>query len=185
VQTTSTEGASQTCLVIIDMQRDVVRDCFDRDGVLRRTGSLIARARSAGVPVVFVQHEDEDLPAGARGWEFADEVAPLPGETVVGKTYRDAFAETSFAQILTELAATRLVLAGTQSDYCVSATMQRAAEEGYDVVLVSDCHSTWDDSFDGTPFSGEEIVAHTNRRMGGLRYPGVSCGLATHDDVVL
>jgi len=176
---------TRTGLLIIDLQRDVVAECFDRDGVLERTAALIARARAAQVPVVFIQHQDEDLPPGSHGWEFDDTVAPRSGETVVAKTYRDAFAETVLSQTLSKLGVSRLVLAGTQSDYCVSATMQRAAAEGYDVVLALDCHSTWDDTFAGVGYSGEQIVANTNRRMSSLRYPGVSCTIASHDQIEL
>ncbi|MCW2526391.1 MAG: cysteine hydrolase [Pseudonocardiales bacterium] len=178
-------AGARTCLLIVDLQRDVVRDCFDRDGVLSRSRTLLDRARAARTPVVFIQHEDPDLLAGSTGWKFADEVAPHPGEPVVAKTYRDAFADTQLARVLAELAVTRLVIVGAQSDYCVSTTMQRAAEEGFDVVLVSDCHTTWDDEFGGVTFTGEQIVAHTNRRMGGLRYPAVSCGIAEHGSVEL
>ena len=44
-----------TALLVIDLQRGVVQGCFDADNVLGRTAQLIERARSTGVPVVWVQ----------------------------------------------------------------------------------------------------------------------------------
>lgn len=120
---------TRTGLLIIDLQRDVVAGCFDRDGVLERTAALIARARTAQVPVVFIQHEDEDLPPGSHGGSSTTLSRRGRGETVVAKTYRDAFA--------------------------------------------------------GVGYSGEQIVANTNRRMSSLRNPGVSCTIASHDQVEL
>ncbi|WP_084757028.1 isochorismatase family protein [Micromonospora cremea] len=77
--------------------------------------------------------------------------------------------------------ADHLVVAGAASDYCLRTTMQRAAADGYDVTLVRDCHTTEDSEFDGVQVTGEQIVAHTNMYMKGLRYPGQTFGIASHD----
>jgi nicotinamidase-related amidase len=178
-------GAGGTCLLVIDLQVAVVLGCYDSDGVLARTAALAKRARATGTPVVFVQHEEPGLEHGTAGWRFAETVAPLAGEPVVEKRHRDAFADTTLASVLAEWGVGRLVVAGAQSDYCVRATTQRAAIEGYDVVLVSDCHTTKDAEFDGVRISGEQIVAHTNLYMSGLTYPGQRIAIDTHDRVDL
>ncbi|MDM7888920.1 isochorismatase family protein [Curtobacterium sp. RHCJP20] len=41
-----------SALLVIDLQRGVVRDCFDAEGVLTRTARLVGRARTSGVRVV-------------------------------------------------------------------------------------------------------------------------------------
>lgn len=81
--------------------------------------------------------------------------------------------------------ATRLVVAGAQSDFCVRTTTQRAAAEGYDVTLVRDAHTTVDTIADGVRITGEQIVAHTNMYFAGLRYPGQEFAVARHDEVAL
>ena len=48
------EGRSTTALLVIDLQNDVVASCFDAAAVLARTRALIARARAAGAPVIYV-----------------------------------------------------------------------------------------------------------------------------------
>jgi nicotinamidase-related amidase len=176
-------GRSSTAVLIIDMQVDVVEGCHDRDGVLRRTAALAERARTEGAPIIWVQHDDEGVAYGSDGWQIAAPLAPLDSEEVVFKKYRDSFVETNLPTLLRKLGTTRLVIAGAQSDYCVRTTAARAAADGYDVVLVRDCHTTMDSEFDGVAVSGEQVVAHTNQYFSGFRYPGQSIGLATHDSV--
>ncbi|MGA7206493.1 MAG: isochorismatase family protein [Specibacter sp.] len=176
---------TKTAVVVIDLQKDVVAHCWDRDGVLARTNALIARARAARVPVVFVQHEEAGMPRHSPGWELADSLDAQPGDVRVFKRYRDSFAETTLETELERLDVGRLVLAGAQSDYCVRSTAHRAAIDGYAFTLVSDCHTTEDAEFAGVGITGEQIVAHTNLYFSSLDYPERSFGIATHDAVAL
>lgn len=174
-----------TALLVIDLQADVVAGCLDAEGVLARTWTLVSRARAEDVPVVFVQHQDEDLTPGSTGWQLARPLQPRGGEPVIGKRYRDSFAQTELRQVLDRRGVRRLVVAGAQTEYCVRTTIQRAAVEGYHVVLVSDAHTTEDSEFDGIRIGAEQIIAHTNRYVAGLRYPGLQFGIAPHDRVEL
>lgn len=158
-------------LLVIDLQKGVLPGCWDADGVVARAAGLVDRARAAGTPVVWVQHEADDLPAGSDEWAFADGLDPATGEPVVHKRYRDAFADTDLDEVLEGLDAARLVVAGAQSDYCIRTTTQSAAVRGYDVTLVEDAHTTTDAEWDDVEITGRQIVAHTNRYFSGLRYP--------------
>lgn len=160
-----------TALVVIDLQVGVVVGCHDADAVLGRTAALVDRARTAGVPVVWVQDE-QDFPFGTDAWRLAPPLTRRDDEPLVRKTYRDAFADTDLRALLDARGIDRLVVVGAQSDYCVRTTTQRAAADGYDVTLVGDAHTTTDTEWDGVPISGAQIVAHTNRYFQGLRYPG-------------
>lgn len=182
---TRAAGASATVVLAIDLQVGVLEGCFDAGGVVARAGSLVERARREGVPVVWVYHEEAEMPCGSPAWQLAPGLASRSGEAVVRKTCCDAFAGTSLRMVLDGLGANRLVLAGAQSDYCILATAQRAAIEGYAIVLVSDAHTTGDAAFGGVAVSGKQVVAHTNRSFGGLGRPGVAAILATHDTVSL
>lgn len=174
-----------TALLVIDLQVGVLEGCFDADGVVARTGALVERARAAGVPVVWVQHVDEDLQHGSPSWELAEGLVPVPGEPRLCKTFYDAFADTPLRDVLEERGVRRLVIAGAQSDYCIRTTAQRAAADGYAVALASDAHTTATAGFGGMALSGEQIVAHTNGYFAGLRYPGVNVCIATHDAIPL
>ncbi|MEV7609584.1 isochorismatase family protein [Microbacterium sp. NPDC089320] len=173
----------RTVVVAIDMQAGVMPGCFDEHGVLARAAALIERARDGGVPVVWVHHDPVGV--GTPEWELAAPLRRDEGEPLVRKSYRDSFADTTLRETLDHLGATRLVITGAQSDFCVRTTTQRAAAEGYDVTLVSDAHTTVDAQWDGVPISGEQIVAHTNMYFSGLRYPGQEFAIGTHDQVAL
>ncbi|MEW9573493.1 isochorismatase family protein [Rhodanobacter sp. Si-c] len=175
---------SATAVLIIDLQPGVLEGCFDVAGVVARAGALVTRARHQGVPVVWVQHEEAEMPHGSAAWQLMPGLVPAPGEAMIRKTCCDAFVGTSLHDVLDGLDAKRLVIAGAQSDYCIRATVQRAVTEGYSIVLASDAHTTADASFGDVAISGEQIVAHTNRSIGGLACPGVTVELATHDAVV-
>lgn len=170
---------------MIDLQVGVLDGCFDVTGVVARAGALAARARREGVPVVRVQHEEAEMPYGSAGWRLMPDLVPAPGEAMVRKTCCDAFVGTPLRDMLDRLGAKRLVLAGAQSDYCICATAQRAVTEGYSIVLASDAHTAGDSAFGGVAISGEQVVAHLNRSIGGLACPGITVDLATHEAVPL
>ncbi|MFI2104164.1 cysteine hydrolase family protein [Isoptericola sp. NPDC019693] len=182
--TPRTTGAERTVLLVIDLQVGVLDGCLDADGVVRRTAALVDRARREGTPVVWVQ-DHGGLPEGSPGWQLAAPLERAPGEPLVRKTYRDSFADTDLAEVLGELGATRLVVAGAQSDYCIRTTTQAAAARGLDVTLVSDAHTTTDAEWEGVVVPAEHIVAHTTMYFSGLRYPGRAYGVAAHDTVDL
>ncbi|WP_273653701.1 isochorismatase family protein [Cellulomonas fimi] len=174
----------RTAVLVVDLQVGVVGDCVDVDGVLARTVTLVDRARAAGVPVVWVQDE-QDFPRGSAGWELHPALAPVPGEARVHKAYRDAFAGTDLQSVLVRTGTTHLVIAGAQSDYCVRTVAQSAAAAGYDVTVVSDCHTTTGAHLAGRWVGGEQIVAHVNAYFTGLRYPGQQVAAVPHDQVTL
>ncbi|MBW8872174.1 MAG: cysteine hydrolase [Leifsonia sp.] len=166
-----------SALLVIDLQNGVLPGCFDADAVLTRVVALVERARTAGTPVVWVQHEEDGMEEGTDAWQLVDGLVPADGEPRIHKHYRDSFADTDLDEVLERLDVGRLVVTGAQSDYCVRTTAQSAAVRGYDVVLVSDAHTTTDTEWDGVEISGEQIVAHTNRYFAGLRYPGQLFGV--------
>ncbi|MBD8881098.1 isochorismatase family protein [Rhodanobacter sp. 7MK24] len=176
---------SDSVVLVIDLQLGVLDGCFDVAGVVAHAGALVARARREGVPLLWVQHEEAEMPYGSAGWQLMPGLVPAPGEAIIRKTCCDAFVDTPLHDVLKSLDAKRLVLAGAQSDYCIRTTAQRAVIEGYPVVLVSDAHTAADAVFGGVAISGEQIVAHTNRSIGGLACPQVTVDLATHDAVML
>ena len=171
-------------MLVVDFQVGVVRGCFDAAGVLARTRSLVDRARAEGAAVVWIQDES-DFPHDSDDWRLAPPLAPEPEEARVFKSYRDAFEMTELPAILDRLGAARLLVVGSQSDYCVRTTAVRGAAERYDVTLVSDCHTTCDQELEGVTISGEQAVAHTNLYFRDLRYPGGRFGIAKHDEVAL
>ncbi len=180
----STRPGPACALLVIDMQVGVMSGCVDADGTVARANAAVDRARSAGVPVIWIQDE-QDFPRHSPEWELVPPLAPEPGETRIFKAYRDAFADTELTDVLAAAGATRLLLAGAQSDFCVRTAGQSAAARGYDVTLIADAHTTWDAELDGATIPAAAIVAQTNRYFAGLRYPGQTFTVEPHHTVQL
>ena len=58
---TTLANRSNTALVVIDVQNGVVEGGHERDAVVANVGSLVEKARTQEVPVVWVQHFDDGL----------------------------------------------------------------------------------------------------------------------------
>ncbi|MHB1251909.1 MAG: cysteine hydrolase family protein [Acidimicrobiales bacterium] len=164
-------------LLVIDVQRDVVHEAVDVEGVLGRINTLLLRARDLDAPVIFVQHEDAQDPQltrGSAGWQFADGLDYHDGDPVVAKTYRDGFADTTLDELLHAIDAKRLIVTGAQSDYCVQTTALSALQHGYDVTLVSDAHTTCSTGPHDDDIAGSAVIDFINGHFASLSYPSRS-----------
>lgn len=150
-----------SALLVIDMQEDVVAQAVDTAGVTARIACLVERARGLGVPVVWVQHSDEELRENSSGWELVAGLDPVEGEPRIAKHYGDSFEATDLEEVLDRRGVGRLVVTGAQTDACVRSTLHGAFTRGYDVTLVGDSHTTEDLREYGAP-APEGIIAHTN-----------------------
>ena len=65
---TTLDERPNTALLIVDVQVDVVSGAWDRDGVIARINTLVDKARAEHVPVVWVQHSDDNMPSNSDGW---------------------------------------------------------------------------------------------------------------------
>lgn len=136
----------------------------DGPQILERLKSLVKGARAAHVPVAFIQNDggevDPDFP-GTPGWALHPELLPIGIEKVYRKTTTDSLHETGLLEDLRAAGVTDLVIAGMQSNYCIDATTRRAVQEGFNVTLVSDAHSTF--SFTDEPAA--VISARINQEL--------------------
>jgi nicotinamidase-related amidase len=178
------ERGGTSVLLVIDVQNAVVENGFDTHAVVERIGRVVYAARTAGTPIVYVQHEDEWMTPGSEGWHIRPEVAPIVGEPIVAKRYPDSFVETNLAETLSALGAGHLIIAGAQSDACIRSTSHRALIEGYDVTLISDAHTTSEQEFGGVTIAAEQNVAQVNAAAPWIRYPNTTSALATHDEII-
>lgn len=178
------QAGPRTAVLVVDLQVGVLRGCHDPEGTVERTRALVERARREGAPVVWVL-DHSDFEQESPDWQLPAPLEPLAVEPVIRKQYRDAFCETALGATLTGLGVSHLAIGGSQSDYCVRTTAQRAAQEGYDVTLVDGCHTTCDQAYGGVRVTGEQAIAHTNLYWAGYRWPGGRFGVAAHEAVVL
>lgn len=75
---------------------------------------------------------------GEQGHDIIPELYPVPGEPIIDKPGRGAFAYTDFELLLKNKCVQNLVIAGVATDVSVSSTIREATDRGYDCLLVED-----------------------------------------------
>jgi nicotinamidase-related amidase len=179
---TTLENRPNTALLVIDVQNGVVEKAHERDAVVANVGSLVEHARREGVPVVWIQHFSEQLEKGSDRWRIVPELTPAEAEPLVEKTYGDSFEDTALETVLSDLGVGRLVVAGAQTDACIRCTLHGAFARGYDATLVSDAHTTDDQTEWGAP-PPDQVIAHTNLYWTYQSAPGRTAGTVETKDV--
>lgn len=159
----------RTALIAIDVQQALFAPLprpHEADAVITRINDLSARARAAGVPVVFVQHETATgrLAHGSDGWALPAALVAEAADLRFRKATPDAFLRTGLAEALAARGITHLVLCGYASEFCIDTSTRRAAALGWAVTLAADAHTTHDKPH----ASGALIQAHENATLPGL-----------------
>jgi nicotinamidase-related amidase len=176
------ENRPNTALLVVDVQNGVVEGAHERDAVVANVGSLVEKARRERVPVVWVQHSDDQLARGSDDWRIIPELDPGEGEPLVEKNYGDSFEDTALESLLSGLGVGRLVVVGAETDACIRCTLHGAFVRGYDATLVSDAHSTGDKTAWGAP-PPDQVIAHTNLYWRYQTAPGRTAGTVETKDV--
>ena len=160
--------SKDTALLVVDVQSRVVDwsqpSSEGSEEVLARINDLLAKARAASVPVIYVQHDGDEggrLAPGSEGWRIHPSIAPLDAETVIRKRASDSFYETSLEEELKAHNIRHLVVVGCRTQYCVDATCRSAVSRGYDVTLARDAHMT----VDTETLKASQIIAHHNETL--------------------
>ena len=154
-------------LVVVDVQIGVMESAWDADRVVGNVALAVDRARAAGVPVVWVQHQDDELVPGTPPWQWMPELVPADGESLVAKEYNSSFEKTSLDDDLAGLGVSHLALAGAATNWCIRATAYAALERGYDLTLLEDAHTTNSEV-------AEAVVDDLNTVMQWVSYADVS-----------
>jgi nicotinamidase-related amidase len=173
-----------TAVLIIDVQQALCsgeQAAFEASRVIERVNMVAEKARSAGAPVVIIQHETAEGPFqhGGRGWQLAAGLETTPTDLRVRKRATDSFHQTELHSLLQGLGVTDLVICGLQSEFCVDTTTRRALALGYPVVLVADGHSTMDNGV----LSAAQISAHHNSTLANISSFGPRVTPVAADDV--
>jgi nicotinamidase-related amidase len=181
---TTLSDRPNTAVVVIDVQNGVVAGTAQRDEVIANINAVVANARAAAVPVIWVQHQSEELPEGSDQWQYVPELEIADGEPVVHKRYGDSFEDTTLEDELAQRSVGRLVVTGAQTDACVRSTLHGAFTRGYDTTLVSDAHTTEDLTQWGAP-PPEQVIAHTNLYWSFQSAPGREAAVVPAAEVKL
>jgi nicotinamidase-related amidase len=137
--------AEQT-LVLVDCQNTYTRGVMELEGVqaaLDQVEELLDQARSAGIPILHIQHDSgvgspydirDDIGA------IVPRVAPRGDEPVIVKAFPDAFVDTDLAD---RLGPERdIVLAGFMTHMCINSTARGGFNRGYRPAVVAAATAT-------------------------------------------
>jgi nicotinamidase-related amidase len=179
---TTLKNRPNTALLVVDVQNGVVEKAHERDAVVANIGRLVERARLEQIPVVWIQHSDEELAPDSDDWRIVPELTLESNESLVAKHYGDSFEDTNLEEVLLNARVGRLVVVGAQTDACIRSTLHGALTRGYDAILVSDAHTTVDQTKWGAP-SPDQVIAHTNLYWNYQSAPGRTAGIVKTKDV--
>lgn len=160
-------------LIVVDTQAGVMRDAWDAPRIVANIARAVENARDHDVPVIWVHQSDDELVMGSPEWELAPGLSHAEGEIRVDKHFNSSFEQTSLEETLSDLGASRIVLAGAATNWCIRATAHAALERGYDLTLIKDAHTTGSMELeDGVTIEAEDLVRELNVAMAWLEYPG-------------
>ncbi|MGH2887284.1 MAG: cysteine hydrolase family protein, partial [Solirubrobacteraceae bacterium] len=121
------------------MELDGVQDALDE------AAKLLERARSAGIPIVHIEHDDGDgslYDIRAEIGQIVDRVAPQGDETVIVKSFPNSFVQTDLDERLKASGARNLLLVGFMTHMCVNSTARGAFNLGYAPTVVASATAT-------------------------------------------
>lgn len=157
-----------SALIVIDLANDFVHPggtIADAGGseyqdiaksIVPGLARLIDAARDAGVTVIYATDAhtpgDSELKkwpphamAGTKQAEIVSELAPKPGDVVLGKRTYSPFYSTPIDDELRSRGITRLYITGLHTDCCARHTSGDAFQRGYDLVWVTDALAAFTD----------------------------------------
>ena len=151
----------KTAVLIMDYQNDILGGYPEaaRNEALQKAGAVLAKARGAGMPVVYVVvrfregypeigpydfgrltlKQNNVLREGTPGAEIHSAVAPLPGEAVCVKRRTGPFSTSDLAAVLAAKGVTNLVLMGVATSGVVLSTVRWGSDTDYRMTVLADC----------------------------------------------
>lgn len=146
-------------VIVVDMQVGMLSGPAKHDlaGVVGRINQVTDMVRRGNGKVIWVQHcgdAGDDFALDAPGCAFLPELVHRDDDIVVRKALNDAFAGTELREVLDAIAPDRVLISGWATEFCVDATVRSAVSNGYNVVVLSDCHTSSD-----RPHLGAQMAA--------------------------
>jgi nicotinamidase-related amidase len=159
----------QSALLVVDVQdsfklgnRWETRSNLNFENNVTR---LIDAYREAGLPVIFILHNDPD-----PGFRPGDPEVRLmsflrreESDPLILKNTRNAFTSTNLQQILDAGGVRRVVITGISTEQCCETTTRVAADLGYDADFVTEATATFPitDPESGEVLTTDEIIRRT------------------------
>lgn len=147
------------CLIIIDLQNGLHTEnqaLFQLASVLRITNERIAHYREKNRPIIFIQHEDQELVPVSAPWKLMPELDNRGDDYYIAKTHANSFYRTTLANLLNDLKVKEIEFCGAQTEYCVDTTVRVAHGLGYKLSMVKGSTTT----LDAANLTAKQIIDH-------------------------
>lgn len=158
-------------LLVVDMQnawlnRDTPR--LDKAGVIARINHAARHTREQGGQVIFVQHCDASCVEHSEEWQIDAGLIVVDTDGKLNKTACDSFADTNLLVQLQACDTSNLIICGLATEFCVDTTIRAAPSHGFNVVVLSDAHTTGDRPH----MKAQGIIEHHNWVWANMSVPG-------------
>lgn len=173
-------------LLVVDAQVGVLRNAWNAKEIIKNIGIAVEKAHKQNIPVIWVQHSDDELLYDSPDWQIVPELLPRTEEMRVYKQFNSSFEQTLLEDTLISLGATHIVLAGAATNWCIRATAYGALERGYDLTLLKDAHTTESIELEnGSIIEAEDVIRELNIVMKWVSYPDRSTDVVSVEDIEL
>ncbi len=159
-------------LIIIHMQHSIVDDAGKvaflgqgkaarEAGIIPRQQAMIKAFRAKKLPVIYVNSVSKpdavlspygrffsrfkSIPAnlpGSKDVEVIPELAPLPGEPVLGNFIFSIFSNSNLENVLKQKGANTLVLSGLATEMAILSSVLNGVDLGYNLIVPSDASAS-------------------------------------------
>ncbi len=176
----------KTAVLVIDVQQGLCQGsgaAFDAEGTIARINVVTAKARAAGKPVIFIQHESDSryLARDTEEWQLAKDLVVDSQDMRMRKTTPDSFLRTDLEPLLRSMGVKTVVICGMHTEYCVDTTTRRALALGFPVTLVTDAHT----SAGNSAITAQQVIAHHNITLPNIGSFGPRVTAVTSADLVI
>lgn len=132
-------------LIIIDIQKGLTKKKVLHNEKLffDSINKAIKDFRDAGSKIVFMQHNNNQLINGTSDWEIDERINKEQHDTIIQKNHGNAFQKTNLKEILLAFQIDNITIGGLSSHGCVKATCLGGINEGFEVSLLKNGHTSW------------------------------------------
>ncbi len=177
---------NKTALIIVDVQVGVMHEAWEAPRIIKNIKFAVDKAREQGLPVIWVQHSDDELVYGSPEWQWVPELSPAAGEIRIYKQFNSSFEETPLEETLARLGITHILLAGAATNWCIRATAYGALDRGYDLTLLKNAHTTSTMELEnGVIIEAANVIRELNIAMTWLSYPNRKNATASVEELRL
>ena len=129
-------------LLVIDVQKEFFKygpvTAQSLTEAIEHINAAIALFRDKQLPIICVQHvdEDEQLVPGTAGFELPVELNVLPTDVHLHKTYGNSFNKTGLTDLLRERGVDTVIITGFCAEYCILSTYRGAQDVDLTPILL-------------------------------------------------